>query len=113
MDFNHYFTNQELKNRLSEWATTYPHLVSLSNNGESYQKQPIWLLTLTNKNTGPDNEKPAVWIDANIHATEISGTTTALHIAFSLLDGYDKDDHITRLMDKCAFYIVPRVNPDG
>ena len=80
---------------------------------ESYEKRPIWLLTLTNQATGPDTEKPAVWIDANIHATEITGTTTALHLAHTLLEGYGKDERITRLLDQGVYYIVPRLNPDG
>jgi murein tripeptide amidase MpaA len=113
MDFNHYFTNPELETLLNGWAQSYPSLVSLTSIGESYEKRPIWLLTLTNQATGPDTDKPAVWIDANIHATEITGTTTALHIANSLLENYGKDPQATRLLDGCVYYIVPRVNPDG
>jgi murein tripeptide amidase MpaA len=113
MDFNHYFTNQELENLLKEWAGRYPEIIRLSVIGESYDKRPIWLLTLTNAATGPDLEKPAVWIDANIHATEITGTTTALHLAHALLAGYRTDPQITRLLDHGVYYLVPRVNPDG
>jgi murein tripeptide amidase MpaA len=113
MDFNHYFTNPELEAILKEWESAYPRLVTISVLGESYQKRPIWLLTLTNKDIASDQEKPAVWIDANIHATEISGTTTALHVAYSLLNGYGKEDQATRLLDDCVYYVVPRLNPDG
>jgi len=113
MDFNHYFTNQELDSLLADWTEKFPRLVSLASIGESYEKRPIWLLTLTNQDTGPDSAKPAVWIDANIHATEISGTTTALHIIDTLLEGYGKDEQITRLLDTSVYYIVPRINPDG
>ena len=113
MDFNHYFTNEELETLLPELVSTHPGLTSLRSIGESYEKRPIWLLTLTNTSNGSDTEKPAVWVDANIHATEIAGTTTALRIIYSLLEGYGKDERITRLLDHSAFYIVPRVNPDG
>jgi murein tripeptide amidase MpaA len=113
MDFNHYFTNEELETLLPELVSAHPGLTSLRSIGESYEKRPIWLLTLTNTSNGSDSEKPAVWVDANIHATEIAGTTTALRIIYSLLEGYGKDERITRLLDHSAFYIVPRVNPDG
>jgi murein tripeptide amidase MpaA len=113
MDFNHYFNNEDLDDLLREWQKTYPKLVSVRSIGQSYEKRPIWLLILTNQDSGPDIEKPAVWIDANIHATEITGTTTALTIAHSLLDGYGRDARITRLMDTSVYYILPRVNPDG
>ena len=113
MDFNHYYTNQELEQIINDWATKYSNLVRLAPIGQSYQNRPIWLITITNQKTGPDIEKPAVWIDANIHATEITGTTTILHIGHTLLEGYGKDENITRLMDNSAYYLVPRVNPDG
>ena len=113
MDFNRYFTNSELENTLKGWAQTYPTLLNLTILGESYEKRPIWLLTITNKANGLDIEKPAIWLDGNIHATEIAGTTTTLYIAYNLLNGYGKDDRITRILNTCTCYIAPRVNPDG
>jgi len=113
MDFNHFFTNDELHTVLQGWATDYPRLVKLTAIGESYEKRPIWLLTLTNQETGIDTAKPALWIDANLHATELTGTTAALHVAATLIDGYAQNTRIQRLLDTCTFYIVPRVNPDG
>jgi murein tripeptide amidase MpaA len=113
MDFNHYFSNKELSKLLKEWEAKYPDLIQVSTIGKSHEGQPIWLLTLTNQATGPDIEKPAVWIDANIHATEITGTTSAIYIAYHLLTGYAKDEQITHQLDQSVYYIVPRVNPDG
>jgi len=113
MDFNHYFTNEELEELLPAWVEQYPALVRLERIGESYEKRPIWLLTLTNQETGPDSDKPALWIDANLHATEIAGTTTALLIAHTLLSKYGQDPQATRLLDECALYVAPRLNPDG
>ena len=113
MDFNRYFTNQELENTLNEWVAAHPKLIKLDTIGNSHEGRSIWLLTVTNQQSGPDNEKPAVWIDANIHATEIAGTTTALNLVHALLDGYGQEDGITRLLDSSVYYIVPRLNPDG
>jgi murein tripeptide amidase MpaA len=113
MDFNRYFTNADIEGLLQEWIEKYPQLATLSSIGRSYEGRPIWLLTLTNTATGAPETKPAIWIDANIHATEIAGTTTALCVADHLLSGYGADDRPTRLMDTCTFYILPRVNPDG
>ena len=113
MDFDRYFTNKELEATLHEWCQAFPKLAELCTIGESYEKHPIWLLTLTNQATGPEAAKPALWLDANIHATEIAGTTTALFIANALLSGYGTDERCTRLLDRSTFYIVPRINPDG
>lgn len=113
MNFNHYFTNAELDGILHGWADEFPDLVELSTIGRSHEDRPIWLLTVTNTATGSHDTKPAVWIDANIHATEVAGTTVALHIAHTLLSGYATDAQVTRLLDGATYYIVPRVNPDG
>ena len=113
MDFNRYFTNEELAALLNEWAATYANILALGVLGQSHEGKDISILTITNKTTGPDTEKPAVWLDANIHATEIAGTTTALRIAWELLSKYGSDEKITRLVDTSTFYIVPRLNPDG
>jgi murein tripeptide amidase MpaA len=113
MQFNRYFTNPEIEILLKEWSEIYPNLVGMASIGKSYEGHPLWLLTLTNLETGSDLDKPAIWIDGNIHATEIAAATTGLYIAYSLLTGYGNDDRITRLLDSSTFYILPRANPDG
>jgi murein tripeptide amidase MpaA len=118
MDFNHYFTNDEIEQILKNWEITYPTLIKVTQIGSSHENRPIWLLTITNQATGTASEKPALWIDGNIHATELTGATAALFIANSLLNGYTQNEHpehirITRLLETFAFYILPRVNPDG
>lgn len=118
MDFNHYFTNEEIEKVIKDWESSYPKLIKVSQIGSSHEGRPIWLLSLTNQETGAAIEKPAIWLDGNIHATELTGTTAALYMANALISGYtqaDNPDHtrITRLLDTIAVYIVPRVNPDG
>ena len=113
MDFNRYFSNVEVASVLHGWVEDFPQLAKVTELGKSHEDRPIPLLILTNRNTGSDEDKPAIWIDANIHATEVAGTTVALHIAHTLLHGHGSDARCTRLMDNAAFYIVPRLNPDG
>ena len=113
VDFNHYFSNDEIASVLDGWAEEFPQLATVTELGKSHEGRAIPLLTLTNRITGTDEDKPAIWIDANIHATEVAGTTVALHIAHTLLSGHGSDSRCTRLLDNAAFYIVPRLNPDG
>jgi murein tripeptide amidase MpaA len=113
MKFNHYFSNDELTQIIKQWSEAYPNLMQVSVIGNSHEGRPIRLLTLTNLSTGTDQEKPAIWIDANIHATEITGTTASLYIANQLLSCYGTDPQVTRQLDQSVYYIVPRVNPDG
>ncbi len=113
MDANHYYTNDEIRELLEQWQQTYPALVNITPIGRSHEDRPIWLVTLTNSASGADTDKPALWLDGNIHATELAGTTTVLLILDTLLAGYGQDPRITRLVDTCTVYAVPRINPDG
>ena len=113
LNYNHYFTNEELDEILHGWAENYPGMAKLEEIGKSYEGRSIWCLTLTNRATGCDREKPAFYLDGNIHATELAGPTTALRVCEHLLTGYESDAKIQWLMDNTAFYVIPRVNPDG
>jgi murein tripeptide amidase MpaA len=113
MDFNRYFTNEELEEILKGWAEEYPQIAVLTQLGESYEKRPVWLMTITNRETGEDTSKPALWLDGNIHATEIAGTTTCLYIMNHLLSRYGEEASITNLVDRTTIYVGPRLNPDG
>ncbi len=113
MNFNHYFTNDELESVLKAWEKDFPGLIKREPIGTSHEGKSIWLTTITNFASGQDLEKPAIWLDGNIHATELAGTTTVLYILYHLLTQYSKDEQVTRLLDSCSFYAVPRINPDG
>jgi murein tripeptide amidase MpaA len=73
----------------------------------------VWLITATNFKSGPDTEKPAVWVDGNMHASEVAASAAVLLHIHTLVSQYGKDKRVTRALDTRAFYIVPRVNPDG
>ncbi|MCA1992387.1 MAG: M14 family metallopeptidase, partial [Coleofasciculus sp. S288] len=63
--------------------------------------------------TGSDREKPALWVDGNIHATELAPSSVCLYLLHTLVKGYGTNPDITRCLDTRVFYICPRVNPDG
>jgi murein tripeptide amidase MpaA len=98
---------------LQELAEAAPELVRVESIGKSYEGRDIWCVTVTNFATGPDTEKPAFYCDANIHATEVSPTTATTYLLNKLVRGYGNDPEITRALDTRAFYVIPRVNPDG
>jgi murein tripeptide amidase MpaA len=111
--FNKYYTYAELTDVLQAWAAAHPDRFRLASLGKSYEGRDIWLATVTNFATGPAAEKPAFWIEANLHAVEVTGCTAALHLIHKLLTQYGSDEKVTRVMDTRAFYIVPQLNPDG
>lgn len=111
--FDRYYRYAALSDLLHQFALEHPQLVRIASIGRSYEGRDIWLLAVTAFATGPDNEKPAFWLDANIHAAELSGSTACLYFLHTLVTGYGVDPDFTRCLDSRAFYICPRVNPDG
>ncbi len=111
--FNTYYTYTQLTERLAWLAEQHPGIMQLSVLGKSHEGRDIPLVVLTNKTTGPDTEKPAFWIDANIHATEVTASMAALYFIVKMVESYGHDPKITRVLDEQAIYIIPRLNPDG
>lgn len=111
--FDSYYDNEGLTLALQALAHEYPRLCMLSQLGLSSEGRPIWLMAVTNLDTGPDDEKPAQWMDGNIHASEVTGAMACLYTINYLLHHYDNDPRITRLLDERVLYIAPRLNPDG
>jgi hypothetical protein len=113
VSYDRFYTYAELTETLEEWASAAPTLLALESIGRSYEGRDIWLAAITNLETGPAAEKPAFLLEANIHAVEVTGCTAALHLVHRLLTGYGSDPKVTRALDTRAFYVVPRLNPDG
>ena len=108
-----YFTYGLMTELLQGWVAAYPGLVSVGSIGKSGEGREIWVVTLTNRETGPDDEKPAYYIDANIHAAEVTTSAAALATIQHLLTNYDTDPVVRRLLDETALYVVPRIAVDG
>jgi Zinc carboxypeptidase len=111
--YDRYYTYEELTETLRAWAEEAPQLCRLESIGQSYEGRDIWLAIVTNFDTGPDDEKPALLVEANIHSVEVTGCTAALHLVHKLLGEHGRDEKVTRALDTRTFYVVPRLNPDG
>lgn len=113
MDFSHYHTYGEVEAFLRQWAKDYPSLVDLYSVGQSFEGRDIWQITITNKATGKDTDKPAMFIEGNRHSGEVTAAECALWLAHHVLTRYGKDPEITALVDTRALYIRVKNNPDG
>ena len=109
--FDTYYRYEQLSRILHEYAQEYPALVRVESIGKSYENRDIWLATVTSQATGDDRTKPALWVDGNIHAAEISPSSACLYLINRLVTEYGSNPEITRCLDTRAFYICPRLNP--
>lgn len=111
--YDHYYDYQELTHCIEQLAKSYPDLVSVESICTSEKGRQVWAVTLTNKKSGPALSKPALYIDGNTHAGEVTGSMAAMHTMDVLCTGYDSDASLLRLLDEMTFYIIPRISVDG
>ena len=113
IDFQHYHTYGEVNSFLNKWAKDFPNLVDIYSVGKSFEGRDIWQITITNKATGKDTDKPAMFIEGNRHSGEVTAGECALWIGWYVLSNYGKDPEITKLVDTKTLYLKPKNNPDG
>ncbi|HJL15975.1 MAG TPA: M14 family metallopeptidase [Sandaracinaceae bacterium LLY-WYZ-13_1] len=112
-----YLRFDELTAQLKAWADAFPDVVHLESIGQSREGRELWLLTLGPE---PTRTRPAVWVDANIHAGELAGSSVALAIAEEVialhLDAPDPariPGPVHRAAREVLFHVLPRMSPDG
>lgn len=113
LKFDTFYRYEELTQVLQEFAQEHPQFVRLESIGKSYEGRDVWLAVLTNVETGDDRHKPALWVDGNIHATELSPSSACLYLIQYLLSNYPDNPEVAQCLDTRVFYICPRLNPDG
>ncbi len=113
IQFDRYYRYEDLTRLLHAYAQEYPDFVTVESIGKSYEGRDIWLATITNSATGPHHEKPALWVDGNIHATEVSPSSACLYLINKLVTHAAQDEEIARCLATRTFYVCPRINPDG
>ncbi|KAH1001416.1 hypothetical protein HUJ04_005442 [Dendroctonus ponderosae] len=100
------------KVQISNWvrnlAFTHADRLTLINGGTTFQGREIIGVKLS---TGPENNKPAVFIEANIHAREWITSAVATYILNELV--VSQDPAVRRIAEAYVWYIFPVVNPDG
>ncbi len=111
--FDLFYKHDELTRLLHDYAAAVPHLVHVHSIGRSHEGRDIWLATVTRRDDVAPEDKPALWVDGNIHAAELTASTAALYWLHHLVSNYDRDRSVRQLLDTRTCYIVPRLNPDG
>ncbi len=111
--FNRFYDYPELLAWMDVLEATYPKLMHHEVIGHSTEGREMRVYTLTNAEKGADREKPAMWIDGNVHGNEVQGGEAVLYTAWYLLENYGSLAEATELVDENAFYLLPSQNPDG
>lgn len=113
LTWDRWLDHDELGERMQLMERTWPDFLDLQSIGTSYGGREMWLMTINNPRTGPEEGKAAMFIEANVHGNEIQGAEVVLYTIWYLMENYGRIGEITRLVDERVFYLLPTVNPDG
>ena len=111
--FNRYYTYAQLVEHMQAIAAAYPEIVTLEQIGFSGLGRPMFVATVTSPTTGPDTEKPGMWIDGNVHGNEVQAAEAVLYSLWYLTKAYGQNEDLTELVDNYSFYFLVSQNPDG
>ena len=103
LSFTYYPNYNEVNEYLNSLTKTHGDVASLINIGASTEGRQMRVLKLS---TGGKN-KPAIFIDAGIHAREWIAPITSLYIVDQMLTSH------RQLLKDIDWYILPVLNPDG
>lgn len=111
-----YLDYDALTRQLQAWADAYPAFVRLQSLTSTPEGRELWLLTI---GADPDRVRPAVWVDGNMHAIELAGSSVALAIAEAAIalhvNAGPAPSEGAPGSPPCdvLFHILPRLSPDG
>ena len=110
--YDHYYKYQEITDILNKYAAEHSDIARLSSIGTTEQGRNIWLMEITDLTTGDYSDKPALYIEGNIHAGEVTGCMTVMFLLDTIFTNCDTEE-IKKILAQYTIYAVPRVSPDG
>jgi hypothetical protein len=113
-----YLGYDELTAQVRAWAEAFPALVRLESIGRTPEGRELWLLRVGSE---PARARPAAWVDANMHASELAGSSVALAIAEDALrlhlqahaPPHGMPPHLAEIVREVELLVLPRMSPDG
>ena len=110
--YDHYYLYEELTSNIDYFIKKFPNLLSKESILKTEDNMNIWALTLSNNSVNP-SLKPALYIDANTHAGEVTGSMAAMHFLDYILTNHNDDSNISKLLNDYTIYIIPRITVSG
>lgn len=102
----------ELESDLMALQESYPLLAQVIDIGDSIENRNIYALKISDNVHMDEAEASVIFLGCH-HAREWISLEVPFLIGKHLLENYDTNSEIKRLVDQCEIWIVPLVNPDG
>ncbi|XP_054848139.1 carboxypeptidase B2 [Eublepharis macularius] len=108
--YEQYHSLKEIYRWMKHIVSRHGDLLQKINIGASYEKRPLYVLKISNKDAARKN---AIWIDCGIHAREWIAPAFCLWFVGHMIHVSQTDRTMARLLQHFDFYVMPVVNVDG
>lgn len=111
-----YWRSADLQRWLAHLGETQQELVRVERFGSSAEGRPLYVVKVGRE---PDRARPALWVDANMHASELVGINVAVCFVDDLLALHRGDNRlglsgpVAQAAKEALVYVVPTLSPDG
>lgn len=112
-----YLDHDAITAQVQAWADAFPEIVRLTSLCRTAEGRDQWLLTIGPE---PERRRPSVWVDGNMHAGEVCGSSVALAIAEDAIrlhtggsELHGLPEHVLSRLREVVFHVLPRMSPDG
>jgi hypothetical protein len=111
-----FYTLEEAYAELDDMAAAYPDLISarqsISDDTLTHDGRKLFWVKISD-NPNVDEDEPEVLYTAVHHAREPMSIQQMIFYMWYLLENYDTDEDIQRIVNNTELYFIPFINPDG
>ena len=111
-----FYTLEEAYAELDDMAAAYPDLISvrqpISDDTLTHDGRKLYWVRISD-NPNVDEDEPEVLYTAVHHAREPISVQQMIFYMWYLLENYNTDEDIQRIVNNTELYFIPFVNPDG
>lgn len=110
-----YFTYEEMLSQLDAMRSAFPNLITARENVGTFTTQEGRFLQSVKITSNPEvpSTKPQVLYTSVHHAREPISLSETIFYMWYLLENYESNVAIKRIVDNTEMYFIPVINPDG
>lgn len=108
--YHHY---GDLTNFMQNISSAYPEITKLHSIGKSVENRNLWAIEITDNVSVTEPGEPKFKYVGNMHGNEVISRQILIYLIQYLVENYNKDDRVTKLVNSVDIFIMPTMNPDG
>jgi len=107
-----YHSYDEIESELKQLEANYPNIAKVYDIGDTWEGRDIWAIKISDNPTQNEDEPEVLFIGGH-HAREWISVEVPFYLAKYLVENYNTNNYVKKLVDNGEIWIVPLLNPDG